>query len=153
MRHTYSLAIAASLLPACSSRVAAKRAATPRSNRPRSSTKVDGINKVTLTEKAMERLDVKTTPLREGKDRGRRKRRAATRRALQRRDVRSDGDTFVYTSPKPRTFVRQAVEDRLHRRRHGRAEDRPAGGHASRHRRCGRIVRHRSSASDTNCEM
>ena len=40
----------------------------------------------------------------------------------------SNGETFVYTSPKPQTFVRAGRQHRLHRRRHGRLEEWPAAG-------------------------
>jgi hypothetical protein len=67
------------------------------------------ISKLTLTEKAMERLGVKTTPIVEGKIEG-----AAddTPRPFVPYSAVMyvpNGDTFVYTSPSPRTFVRQPV--------------------------------------------
>jgi hypothetical protein len=71
--------------------------------------KENGINKVTFTEKAMERAAVKTAPLQEGKIDG-------TENAGPRPFVPYSalmyvptGETFIYTSPAPRTFVRQPV--------------------------------------------
>jgi hypothetical protein len=69
------------------------------------------ISKLTLTEKAMERLAVETTPVREGKVDG------APEAEASRIVVpysaliyQADGNAFVYTSPEPRVFVRHPVE-------------------------------------------
>lgn len=69
------------------------------------------ISKLTLTEKAMERLDVQTAPVREGKVSG------ASETEASRSIVPysaliyfADGGAHVYTSPEPRVFVRQPVE-------------------------------------------
>jgi outer membrane murein-binding lipoprotein Lpp len=68
------------------------------------------ISKLTLTEKAMERLDVQTAPVRaaEAND---------SQAALARTVVPysailyvAKGDAFVYTSPQPRTFIRHPVD-------------------------------------------
>jgi hypothetical protein len=69
------------------------------------------ISKLTLTEKAMERLDVQTAAVQEGKANG----------AAETEPARPvvpysaivyvpTGEAFVYTSPEPRVFVRQPVE-------------------------------------------
>ena len=67
------------------------------------------ISKLTLTEKAVERLDVQTSPVREGT--------AATEGQPATTIVPyssiiyiADGKAFVYTSPEPGVFVRQPVE-------------------------------------------
>jgi len=75
--------------------------------------KGEEISKLTLTEKAVERLDVQTSPVREGT--------AATEGQPATTIVPyssiiyiADGKAFVYTSPEPRVFVRQLVEvDRI----------------------------------------
>ena len=67
MRHTYALAIVGtSLLSVCSSPVAAKSSSYTKVE-PATSNKEDGINKVTFTEKAMERIGVKTRRCRKAK--------------------------------------------------------------------------------------
>lgn len=73
---------------------------------------IDGseLSRVTLTEKAMQRLDVKTTQV--GK---------VSRRGLASLDVPysavlydTHGKTWVYTSPEPRVFVRHLIDvDRI----------------------------------------
>jgi hypothetical protein len=73
---------------------------------------VDGsaISKVTLTEKAMERLGVKTAPVQEGKVEGAES--DSPRPFVPYSAVMyvANGDAFVYTSPSPRTFVRHPVD-------------------------------------------
>jgi hypothetical protein len=70
------------------------------------------FHKLTLTEKAMERIAVETAAVRAGE---------AAAGAAEGEKVRSivpysaivyiaEGDAFVYTSPAPRTFLRQPVE-------------------------------------------
>jgi hypothetical protein len=68
------------------------------------------ITRITLTEQAMERIGLKTAPLQEGKVQGDEK--AAPRPFVPDSAVMyvANGETYVYTSPKPRTFVRQAVD-------------------------------------------
>lgn len=68
------------------------------------------ITRITLTEQAMERIGLKTAPLQEGKMEGDEK--AAPRPFVPDSAVMyvANGETYVYTSPKPRTFVRQAVD-------------------------------------------
>jgi hypothetical protein len=69
------------------------------------------ISKLTLTEKAMERIAVETAPVRAGEA-------AGDAEGQQARSVVpysaiiyvAQGDAFVYTSPAPRTFVRQPVD-------------------------------------------
>jgi len=68
---------------------------------------IDGseISRVTLTEKAMERVDVKTTEVSEMNVAG------ESRSFVPYSSIIYDpqGGTWVYTSPKPRTFVRQKI--------------------------------------------
>jgi hypothetical protein len=70
---------------------------------------IDGsaISRVILTEKAAERLDIETVPVREMVV----KRTGALRRVVPYGAVLYDagGATWVYTSPEPRTFVRQQI--------------------------------------------
>lgn len=65
------------------------------------------VSKVTLTEKAMERLDIATAPVRDAMV----KRAASARRVVPYAAVLYDahGETWVYTSPESRTFVRQPI--------------------------------------------
>ncbi len=68
------------------------------------------ISKLTLTEKAMERLDVQTAPVRDGKVSGAPENEAARSVVPYSSIVYvATGDAFVYTSPEPRVFVRQPV--------------------------------------------
>lgn len=67
------------------------------------------ISKLTLTEKAMERLAVQTAPVSEtqvGEAENQQARPVVPYSSLM---YVPTGETFVYTSPEPRTFVRQAV--------------------------------------------
>jgi hypothetical protein len=68
------------------------------------------ITRITLTEQAMQRLGVKTAPLQEGKVQGDEK--AALRPFVPDSAVMyvANGETYVYTSPNPRTFVRHEVD-------------------------------------------
>lgn len=68
------------------------------------------VTRITLTEKALERLGVQTAPIRDGKVEGTE---AATPHAVVADSAViyiPTGETFVYTSPSPNTFVRQAVD-------------------------------------------
>ena len=67
------------------------------------------ISKLTLTEKAMERLDVQTTPVREGKVEGDES--GTPRPFVPYSSILyvAKGDAFVYTSPAPGTFVRHPI--------------------------------------------
>ena len=66
------------------------------------------LSRVTLTEKAAARIDLKTTPVREQR---------MSRSALPRKVVPHSaliygpqGETWIYTSPQPRTFIRYKVD-------------------------------------------
>jgi hypothetical protein len=71
---------------------------------------IDGteLRRVTLTEHAMQRLDVKTAQVTEEKG----PRKDQPQRAIPYSSLLYDprGQTWVYTSPKARTFVRQKIE-------------------------------------------
>jgi hypothetical protein len=68
-------------------------------------TEIEGINKVTLTEKAAERLDIQTDTVREEQIDG------ATKLVVPHSALIYDlaGDTWVYVSPAALTFVREPV--------------------------------------------
>ena len=72
--------------------------------------KIDGteINRVTMTEKAAERLALKTDEVREQKV----SRSTGARKVVPHSSVIYDptGATWVYTSPKPHTFVKHRVD-------------------------------------------
>ncbi len=108
MRHAYSLAIATLAVAGLQLSGCGKSSSYTKVE-PAKVEKVDGINKVTLSEKAMERIGVKTTPLQEGKVEGAEN--DVPRPFVPYSAVMyvSNGDTFVYTSPKPQTFVREAI--------------------------------------------
>lgn len=98
-----TLAIAGLQLTACQKHSAAHQAEHPAEVK-----KIEGSNlsSVTLTEQAMKRLDVKTDQVREhgGKS------------MIPYSSLIYDpkGQTWVYTNPQPRTFVRQKVDiDRI----------------------------------------
>ncbi len=74
--------------------------------------KIEGseLSRVTLTEKAIQRIDLQTVAVREQDQDG------ATRKLVPYSSLLYDakGRTWVYTSPQPRTFVRTEVEvDRI----------------------------------------
>jgi hypothetical protein len=109
MRHTSLLMLAtvAAGLPLA----ACQRASDTREpEHPAVLEKIEGseVSRVTLSDKAMQRLDLKTDLVRE----------AAAKRSGERRWVvpysslvyDPQGRTWVYTSPEPRTFVRHQVE-------------------------------------------
>ena len=98
-----ALMIAGLLLAACgqtSSATAGKVA-------PAKIEKIDGteLNRVVLTEKAAQRLDIQTALVREEQIKG------AQRKVIPYAAVVYDlqGKTWAYTNPEPLTFVRQAV--------------------------------------------
>jgi hypothetical protein len=110
-RRWISMALVASVLPfaaACSQH----ESHAAHAEHPAQVDKIDGseLSRVTLTEKAAERIDLKTIAVREQDVDG------ATRKLVPYSSLIYDakGRTWVYTSPQPRTFVRQQVEvDRI----------------------------------------
>jgi hypothetical protein len=68
------------------------------------------ITRITLVEQAVKRLGVKTEPIKEGRIQGQenaKPRPFVPDSALM---YAANGDTYVYTSPAPRTFVRHPVD-------------------------------------------
>lgn len=108
MRHTYALAMSVVTVIGLQLAGCSKPASYTKVE-PFSTKKENGINKVTFTEKAMERAAVKTAPLQEGKVDGADN--ASPRPFVPYSALMyvPTGETFIYTSPTPRTFVRQAV--------------------------------------------
>jgi hypothetical protein len=72
--------------------------------------KIEGsdVNRVTMTERAIERLDLKTDRVREQRV----ARSTSPKRVVPHSALIYDpkGETWVYTSPEPRTFVKHKVE-------------------------------------------
>jgi hypothetical protein len=71
-------------------------------------TETEGISRVTFTDHAMQRVDVKTAAVTEEKS----PRTQATQMAIPYSALLYDmhGNTWVYTSPKPNVFVRAPIE-------------------------------------------
>jgi hypothetical protein len=67
-----------------------------------------GINKITMTEKALARIDLKTDKVREQEV----SRQPSPRRVIPHSALIYDpkGQTWVYTSPQPRTFMKHKVD-------------------------------------------
>ena len=100
-----ALAMAGLQLPACQQPPSATQHAEP----PGIVERVDGteLSRVTLSEKAIQRIDLKTDEVREAKvSRSASKQRVVPYSALI---YDPHGQTWIYTSPKPRTFVRHKV--------------------------------------------
>lgn len=97
-----ALIFASLLLSACG-----QTASAPAKIQPAKVEKVDGseFNRVTLTEKAAQRLDIKTAPINEEQLNG------AQRKVIPYAAVvyGLKGETWTYTNPAPLTFVRQAI--------------------------------------------
>ena len=111
MRHTFPLAVAALAVASLQLSGCKGESSTYTKVEPAHVEHVEGseISKLTLTEKAMERIAVETAPVREaemGEAENRKARPVVPYSAVM---YVSNGDTFVYTSPEPRTFIRQAV--------------------------------------------
>lgn len=103
--------LAAALSVGCMQLAACGRAAhSDHHEAPAKVEKLDGseTSRVTLTAKAVERLDLRTVEVREQKV----SRSATPRRVVPYSSLIYDaqGATWVYTSPQPMTFVRQKVE-------------------------------------------
>jgi hypothetical protein len=108
MRHTYALAMAVFAIVGLQLAGCGKTGGYTKVE-PFKLEKENGINKVTFTEKAMERAAVKTAPLQEGKVEGATNAEAHLFVPYSALMYISTGETFIYTSPKPRTFVRHPV--------------------------------------------
>ena len=106
------LMVSALPLSASSQRAAWASDAAAGKESPAEVAKIEGseLSRVTLTEKAAERIDLQTAQVREQDVNG------ATRQVVPYSSLVYDakGRTWIYTSPQPRTFVRQQVEvDRI----------------------------------------
>ena len=107
-RWPVSLLIIASLqLSACAQK---SESSAPKDSKPAHVENIEGtkFSRLTLTESAIQRIDLKTDQVRE---------QAVSRSASPRKVVPyssliydSHGETWVYTSPKPYTFIRHKVE-------------------------------------------
>lgn len=66
------------------------------------------VNRITMTERALERIDLKTDKVREQQM----SRSASTRRVVPHSALIYDpkGQTWVFTSPEPRTFIKHKVD-------------------------------------------
>ena len=101
--------IAISVLPlaACSQRESWASDAAPAKESPAQVVKIEGseLSRVTLSEKAIQRIDLKTVEVREQEVDG------TARKVVPYSSLIYDGKgrTWIYTSPEPRTFVRQQV--------------------------------------------
>jgi hypothetical protein len=93
------------LLAACQQPQAAKHAEHPAEVK-----KIEGteLSRLTLSEKAMQRIDIKTDRVREQRV----SRSAAVRKVVPYSSLIYDpqGRTWIYTCPQPRTFVRHKIE-------------------------------------------
>ncbi|MGH8580961.1 MAG: hypothetical protein ACREVK_12875 [Gammaproteobacteria bacterium] len=89
------------------SQPSAQKSDAPTKIEPATVEKIEGteLNRVTLTEKAMQRLDIQTAPVREEQVNG------TQRKVIPYAAVIYDlqGKTWAYTSPNPRTFLRQPI--------------------------------------------
>ena len=102
-----ALVIAGLQLSACQQRPAT---ATGGDKHPATVEKIGGteLTRVTLSEQAVQRIDLKTDEIREEMvSRSKSKQKVVPYSALI---YDASGRTWVYTSPQPRTFVRQKVE-------------------------------------------
>jgi hypothetical protein len=81
-----------------------KHSSTPQTEHPAEVVKIEGseLSRVTLTEKAIERLDLKTDQVRA----------QGGKKAVPYSSLIYDpnGQTWVYTNPEPRTFIRHKVD-------------------------------------------
>lgn len=101
------LVIAGLQLSACAQK---SESSAPKNSKPAQVENIEGtkFSRLTLTESAIQRIDLKTDKVRE---------QAVSRSASPRKVVPyssliydSHGETWVYTSPKPYTFIRHKVE-------------------------------------------
>ena len=110
MRHDNRLMVAVLVIAGLQLSACQQRSAKPQTEHPANVERVDGteLSRVTLTEKAIQRIDLKTDEVREERvTRSTSKQRVVPYSALI---YDSHGQTWIYTSPKPRTFVRHKVQ-------------------------------------------
>jgi len=110
MRYMNRLMIAALVSAGLQLTACQKQHAAHQAEHPAEIEKIDGseLSRVTLTEKAMQRIDLKTDQVREATV----KRSTSPRRVVPYSSLIYDtqGQTWVYTSPQARTFVRSKVD-------------------------------------------
>ncbi len=110
MRYMNRLMVAALVSAGLQLTACQKHVSTHQAEHPAEITKIEGsdLSRVTLTEKAIERLALKTDNVREAMV----KRSASPRRVVPYSSLIYDvnGQTWVYTNPEPRTFVRSKVD-------------------------------------------
>ena len=110
MKHSIRLMVAGLVIAGLQLTACQKPASTHHAEHPAEIKKIEGtdLSQVILTERAMQRLDVKTEQVRA----------ATVKRSTSPRNVvpyssliyDQKGQTWVYTSPQPRTFVRAKVD-------------------------------------------
>jgi len=110
MKYRIRLVLAAAIFTGLQFTACKSEHATHHAEHPAEIAKIEGteLSRLTLTEKAMQRLDVQTVEVREAMV----KRSPSPRRVVPYSSLIYDqnGQTWVYTSPQPRTFVRQKVD-------------------------------------------
>jgi len=110
MKHINKLMVVALLIAGLQLAACQKPHETHHAEHPAEIAKIEGteLSRVTLTEKAMQRLDLKTDQVREAMV----KRSTSPRRVVPYSSLIYDqkGQTWIYTSPQPRTFVRSKVD-------------------------------------------
>ncbi|MDZ7288477.1 MAG: hypothetical protein ONB44_00920 [candidate division KSB1 bacterium] len=104
MKHIIHLLVAALVIAGLQLTACQKHTSTHHVEHPAEVKKIEGsdLSTVTLTERAMQRLDVKTDQVRE----------QGGKKVVPYSSLIYDpkGQTWVYTSPEPRTFVRHKVD-------------------------------------------
>lgn len=110
MKHINRLMVAALVTAGLQLTACQKQHAAHHAEHPAEIKKIEGtdLSQVILTEKAVQRLDVKTDQVRETMV----KRSTSPRQVVPYSSLIYDqkGQTWVYTSPQPRTFVRHKVD-------------------------------------------
>jgi hypothetical protein len=110
MKHNIRLMIAGLVIAGLQLTACNRQHATHHAEHPAEIAKIEGsdLSRVTLTEKAVQRLDLKTEQVREAMV----KRSSSPRRVVPYSSLIYDvkGQTWVYTNPQPRTFIRHKVE-------------------------------------------
>jgi hypothetical protein len=110
MKHSIRLMVAALVIAGLQLTACQKQHAAHHAEHPAEIKKIEGtdLSQVILTERAVQRLDVKTDQVREAIV----KRSTSPRQVVPYSSLIYDqkGQTWVYTSPQPRTFVRAKVD-------------------------------------------
>ncbi len=110
MKHNIRLIVAALVTAGLQLTACQKEHATHHAEHPAEVKKIEGtdLSHVTLTERAIQRIALKTDQVREAMV----KRSTSPRRVVPYSSLIYDqkGQTWVYTSPQPRTFVRHKVD-------------------------------------------